>query len=119
MKEANSNCSGPEPGTTRFSAAQGQGKIITMMIMKMRRMTTFCWKDIIEVSDLPDPTARMPAWGGLMMAQNCLIPKGPPKFDTVNVPPCKESKCSIQQPNSWDNYPSISNNKHKNAILTS
>lgn len=22
------------------------------------------------------------------MAQNCLIPNGPPKFETVNVPPC-------------------------------
>uniref|UniRef100_A0A2P2MHY0 Uncharacterized protein MANES_04G141800 n=1 Tax=Rhizophora mucronata TaxID=61149 RepID=A0A2P2MHY0_RHIMU len=22
-----------------------------------------------------------------MMAQNCLIPNGPPKLDTVNVPP--------------------------------
>lgn len=40
--------------------------------------------------NLPEPTARMPAWGGLMMAQNCLMPKGPPKFDTVNVPPCEE-----------------------------
>lgn len=37
----------------------------------------------------PDPTARMPDWGGLMMAQNCLIPNGPPKLETVNVPPCK------------------------------
>jgi hypothetical protein len=54
-------------------------------------------KDITR-SVLPDPTARMPDWGGLMMAQNCLIPKGPPKFDTVNVPPCKESKPSIQHP---------------------
>jgi hypothetical protein len=26
MKEANLNCSGPELGTTLFSAAQGQGK---------------------------------------------------------------------------------------------
>lgn len=24
-----------------------------------------------------------------MMAQNCLTPKGPPRFDTVNVPPYK------------------------------
>ena len=42
-------------------------------------------------SFLPDPTAKIPAWGGLIMAQNCLMPNGPPKFDTVNVPPCKES----------------------------
>lgn len=44
----------------------------------------------IEIKeDLPEPTARMPDWGGLMMAQNCLMPKGPPKFDTVKVPPYK------------------------------
>jgi hypothetical protein len=41
----------------------------------------------------PDPTARMPDWGGLTMAQNCLTPNGPPKLDTVNVPPC-----SVYQP---------------------
>lgn len=39
----------------------------------------------------------MPDWGGLIMAQNCLIPKGPPKFDTVNVPPCKQDDANILQ----------------------
>lgn len=43
-----------------------------------------------------DPTARMPAWGGLMIAQNCLTPNGPPRLDTVNVPPCN----AIQAKNS-------------------
>lgn len=33
--------------------------------------------------------AKIADWGGFMMAQNCLIPKGPPKFDMVNVPPWK------------------------------
>jgi hypothetical protein len=54
-----------------------------------------------------------------MMAQNCLIPKGPPKFDTVNVPPCKESKPSIQHPIPCGNNPSMSSNEHKTTILTS
>ena len=45
--------------------------------------TLFC----NERENLPDPTARMAAWGGFTTAQNCLIPKGPPKLDTVNVPP--------------------------------
>lgn len=40
-----------------------------------------------EVLVLPDPTARMPDWGGLTIARNCSTPKGPPKFDMVNVPP--------------------------------
>lgn len=44
---------------------------------------------ILKVQAVPDPTAKMADWGGLMMAQNCLIPKGPPRFETVNVPPCK------------------------------
>lgn len=41
---------------------------------------------------IPDPTARMPDCGGLIMAQNCLIPNGPPKLDTVKVPPYKRIK---------------------------
>ena len=41
-----------------------------------------------ENRNLLVPTARMAACGGLMMAQNCLIPKGPPRLEIVNVPPC-------------------------------
>lgn len=54
----------------------------------------------IELFLLPDPTAKIPDWGGLIMAQNCLMPNGPPKLDTVNVPPYK--KCAqvlISSPN--------------------
>lgn len=45
---------------------------------------------------IPDPTARMPDCGGLIMAQNCLIPNGPPKLDTVKVPPYKRIKLVIK-----------------------
>lgn len=55
--------------------------------------TNGCFKYCVFV--LPDPTARIPDCGGLMIAQNCLMPKGPPRLDTVNVPPCKEDGASF------------------------
>lgn len=44
---------------------------------------------------LPEPTARMHDWGGLTMAQNCLTPNGPPKFETVKVPPCMYDELEV------------------------
>lgn len=84
MKEANWKSSGPEPGMTLFSAAQGKVNI---------RSGILIWSGSCnQVPILPEPTARMPDWGGLMIAQNCLMPKGPPKLETVNVPPWKRNK---------------------------
>lgn len=48
-----------------------------------------------------------------MMAQNCLIPKGPPKFDTVNVPPYKKSKPSTQQ----HSHETVGNKEQKNILF--
>ena len=88
MSEANLNSSGPEPGTTLFSAAQEQRQIIRKNWQGGRQSNLSVIK-LVKCRSLPDPTAKMPDWGGFIMAQNCLIPKGPPKFDTVKVPPCK------------------------------
>ena len=40
-----------------------------------------------------------------MMAQNCLIPNGPPRLDTVNVPPCHDDEASFHMPNPSDHLP--------------
>ena len=37
------------------------------------------------------PTARMQAWGGLMMAEKLLTEPYMPRLETVKVPPCNES----------------------------
>lgn len=50
-------------------------------------------------SMLPEPIAKIADCGGFTMAQNCLIPKGPPKFDTVKVPPCKTLHPNCQRKN--------------------
>jgi hypothetical protein len=52
MKEANLKSSGPEPGMTLFSAAQGQVNI---------RSGSLIWSgSCYQVPILPDPIARMP-----------------------------------------------------------
>lgn len=64
------------------------------------------WNKTIQWdANLPDPTARMADCGGLMIAQNCLMPKGPPKLLMVNVPPCEIK-------NKWIEY--LSNEKEDN-----
>lgn len=40
-----------------------------------------------SISGKPDPTAKIPTCGGLMMAVNSVMPYMP-RFDMVNVPPC-------------------------------
>lgn len=63
----------------------------TNQLLDLWEDSNMCTLLLWERESLPDPTARMAAWGGFTTAQNCLIPKGPPKLDTVNVPPCQRN----------------------------
>ena len=52
-----------------------------------------------------------------MMAQNCLIPKGPPKLETVNVPPCEEKNPACIYPYTLDDHHTINYYlQHKSII---
>lgn len=108
MNEANLNWSGPgAAGTTLFSAAYKYFFMRWWYYYEIHDNSQL-WKNKKKYEpNLPDPTAKIPACGGFMMAQNCLMPNGPPKLDTVNVPPCikkstRQSLCEYHKATSTD-----------------